>query len=427
MILLHYIYEILKSSYLLLFEMGPYLMLGLFFVAVLNFFFTKDIIIKYVGKDDFWSVLKASLFGVPLPLCSCGVIPTSAYLSKNGASRGAVVSFLISTPQTGIDSIIATYGMLGWVFAIFRPLVALISGVVGGTLIKYVKPEKEYIESTAASCEIEPPETVDKWQKAQNSIKYAFYNFLDDIAVQFLVGILIGGLISFFIPEKFFENSPVSNGLLGMLLMIAIGAPMYICATASIPIAVTLMMKGFSPGVAFVFLAVGPVTNAASFAILMKTLGKKTTISYVAIVSVLAIIFGYILDAVYNLAGFDNMAFLKMQHHHMHTVDSNPVMFIISIAFQMLFFIIITKKLIAKFKHITKKDNTMEQENYNKITIKGMECNHCVMNVTNAAKKVNGVEDIKVSLSDSSALIQGDYDFEELKKAIEEMGYTVQK
>lgn len=424
MIIIDSIWEIIKSAYMLLFEMGPYLMLGLFFVALLNFFFTKDLIIKYIGKDDFWSVLKASLFGVPLPLCSCGVIPTSAYMSKNGASRSAVVSFLISTPQTGIDSIIATYGMMGWVFAIFRPLVALISGVAGGSLIRYIKPEKEYLESSKASLSCDINIGLGPWAKLKNSVYYAFYSFLNDIAFQFVIGLMIGGLITYLIPEKFFENSSISNGLPGMLLMIAIGAPMYICATSSIPIAVSLMMKGFSPGVAFVFLAVGPVTNAASFAILMKTLGKKTTISYIAIVSVLAIIFGYILDGVYAVAGFDNMAFLQMSHSHHHMRETNPFIFSVSIAFQLLFAIIIINKLINKY---IRRNKIMENITGNKISIKGMECNHCVMTVTNAAKKVSGVRDIKVDLNDSSAIVDGDFDYDVLKKAIEDVGYTVSR
>lgn len=287
------IWGILSATVDMFLEMAPYLLLGLFFVGILHLFFTKELIVRHVGANNFSSVLKAALLGVPLPLCSCGVIPSAVFMAKNGASRGAVISFLISTPQTGIDSIIATYGMLGWVFAIFRPIAAFIMGIIGGiSALIFIKDDRvsmttqklaiERINSTDGidddGCglpEIDHKKLTIK-QKARTMFRYSFVEFLDDISGQFFVGLIISGLIAYFIPAEFFANTSISNGLPGMLLMILIGIPMYVCATASIPIAVTLMMKGFSPGVAFAFLAAGPATNAASLSILIKALGKKT-------------------------------------------------------------------------------------------------------------------------------------------------------
>jgi len=183
--------DILKAIFTLYIDMSPYLMLGLLFVALLNFFFTKEIIIKHVGKDNVWSVLKSALFGVPLPLCSCGVIPSAVYMAKNGASKGAVVSFLISTPQTGVDSIIATWGMLGPVFGIFRPFAAFIMGIFGGTVTRFLKNDTEEIPEKSTFINIEnytqksnPSAKPEMREKLINTLRYAFIEFIDDIAQQ---------------------------------------------------------------------------------------------------------------------------------------------------------------------------------------------------------------------------------------------------
>ena len=290
---------LLYETYLMFIEMAPYLLLGVIFVAFLNLFLTKQFVKNQIGKNNIWSIFKASIFGIPLPLCSCGVIPTAVYLSDSKASKSSVISFLISTPQTGVDSIIATYGMMGPVFAIFRPIAALFMGIFGGLLINTFKVESKDRKNAFSLNVLGSKDEVEKkplTQRIKSTLRYSFVEFIDDIVLQFLVGLLIAGAISYFVPAEFLEGTGLKSGFGGMLLMIVIGAPMYICATASIPIAVSLMLKGFSPGVAFVFLAVGPATNAASFAILSKSLGKQIVIVYLLIVMILSIISGYILD-----------------------------------------------------------------------------------------------------------------------------------
>jgi len=425
-----FIYDILKETFRLFFEMAPYLMLGLGFVALMNLFFTKDIIIKYVGKDNIWSVIKASMFGVPLPLCSCGVIPSTVYLSKNGASKGAVISFLISTPQTGIDSMIATYGMMGWIFAIYRPVVALIMGVIGGIIVRFVKTENKPDSDLSEIIDkkdkkyLFPDEKKDIFfVRLKKMLKYAFVEFLDDISMQFVVGLFISGIISYMIPDGFFSGSSIQNGILGMLIMMAVGIPMYVCATASIPIAVTLMLKGLSPGVAFVFLVTGPATNAASLSIIFNTLGKRVGITYLTVIAVCSIIFGYLLNYVFELAKVNPVAMFQQIHQHHHETVGNDWLYTI-VSF--IFLALIAASLIRKSNILKyfKKDRTLDTS-VQKINISGMTCNHCVMNVKSTISKIDGVTKVDVSLPDNAAFVEGNFDMANITKAIEDIGYKV--
>jgi len=413
-------------------EMAPYLLLGLLFVAVLNLFISKDIIVRHVGKKDFWSLLKSALFGVPLPLCSCGVIPTAVYMKKNGASNGATISFLISTPQTGIDSIMATYGMMGPVFAIFRPLAALIMGIVGGLTVHFF--DRENLDKNIGSSsknsmpkfinisDYVAPKKESFMVRLNKTIKYSFVEFIDDISGQFIVGLIIAGLIAYFLPAELIESSGIGNGFMGMIIMILIGIPMYVCATASIPIALTLMMKGFSPGVAFVFLVAGPATNAASIAIIMKTIGKTLTIIYLTTIIVLSILFGFILDWIFS--NF-NLNISDVMHSHIHGTGllNSTLNDFIAVLFLLLLVASIYRKYIRKY--FMKEKIATETES--KVNISGMTCNHCVMNVKKTIEKISGVQSVNVLLSENAAYIKGNFDIELLKKEIDEIGYKVEE
>ncbi len=320
----------LENLYLVFLDMSVYIMLGLFIVGILNSFVDKQKIKNQIGNNSLWSVIKASLIGVPLPLCSCGVVPTAVELKKLGGSNGAVVSFLVSTPQTGVDSIVATWGMLGPFMAFFRAIAAFISGIVSGIAVnifgKDVKintptggcgcgceEEAVKVESScgcgceeevvkvesSCGCGCEEPSKAsngDFATKFKKVFTYGFGSFLDEIAGHFIVGILISALISTVIPEDFFISYGLDGGIMSMLLMVLVGLPMYICSTSSIPVALSLVMKGLSPGAAFVFLFTGPVSNMASIIVIAKALGKKITAIYISSVVILAVLFGLLLD-----------------------------------------------------------------------------------------------------------------------------------
>ncbi|MCP4050960.1 MAG: SO_0444 family Cu/Zn efflux transporter, partial [bacterium] len=291
---------------------------------------------------NFLSVIKASVLGVPIPLCSCGVIPTALSLRKNKASKGAVISFLISTPQTGVDSILATYGMMGPVFAVFRPIVSFVMGVAGGVAINIFCKEDSHIkenkhqEEYCYQCKNEQLTTDSKpslLKKLKEAVNYAYFEFLDDISVNLITGIIIAGIISFFIPEDFFAEY-INNEFLSMLLMIVAGIPLYICATSSIPVAVALMIKGISPGAAFVFLAVGPATNAAAITVIIKEMGKKVLIIYLTVIVICSLFAGYILNIILDDANVSS--FLSSDHiHHGNggiLIQSITLLFIVFLA-----------------------------------------------------------------------------------------------
>lgn len=419
-------------------EMSPYILLGLVFVGILNMYFNKDLIIKHTGKNNLLSVLKASLFGIPLPLCSCGVIPTSVFMSKSGASKGSTVSFLTSTPQTGVDSIIATYGMMGGVFAVFRPFAALIMGITSGTLVKLFDRsernrfmELDTMESEDScddscsesscnddSCSTESNDENKTFkEKVKSSSKYAFVEFLDDISVQFIIGVIISGLIAYFLPAELIKSYSIQSGIIAMIIVSLFAAPMYVCATASIPIAVTLMMKGFSPGVAFVFLAVGPATNAASFSVLIKALGYKITMVYLISLLILSILMGYLLDFIFKYFSFNPVE--VMSHSHEGIFFTPEVKVILSVLFVILLGFSLKRKYFDKFKK-TKVEKDMKE-----YKIEGMSCNHCVMNVKNAISDLSGVDKVDVDLGTNKAFVEGDVDDSKLKENVEAVGYKV--
>jgi uncharacterized membrane protein YraQ (UPF0718 family) len=274
--------------------MAPYLLFGFFVAGVLSVLVSQRMVERHLGGRGLWPLLKASLFGIPLPLCSCSVIPVSMSLRKHGASKGATVSFLLSTPQTGVDSILVTLSLLGPVFAIFRPFAALATGLVGGTLVD--------IFGHAAEAGDKPPEKCtdeccadEKTSRIRKGLKYGFITLPRDIGRAMLVGLAVAALISALVPDGFFAEK-LGTGIFALLAMMFLGIPVYVCATASVPVAAALLMKGLTPGAVLVFLMTGPATNAASFVTIWKILGRATAITYLATVAGCALLSGILLD-----------------------------------------------------------------------------------------------------------------------------------
>ena len=301
---------VLITSWNLLLEMSPYLLLGFLAAGILNFLIPKDKIYKHFAGNDFKASFKAALFGVPLPICSCGVIPVAAYLRDKGAGKGATVSFLASTPTTGIDSILATYSLLGPLFAIIRPAAAFFAGIFGGTLTNITensqKPKKNlYSEGhSCSSCSTEKASSPGIMAKIKNVFSYAFFDLVGDVGKWILLGILIGGVIGFLIPGDIIGKY-LGTPWLAYPLMLLVSIPMYICATGSIPIAASLILKGMTPGAGLVFLIAGPATNVATLSFTGGKLGKKTLLMYLLSIVTTAVLFGLLLDLIWILSGKD--------------------------------------------------------------------------------------------------------------------------
>jgi uncharacterized membrane protein YraQ (UPF0718 family)/copper chaperone CopZ len=422
-----YVLLMIQSFFLeiirLLGEMAPYLTLGFVLAGLLNAFVPKQTVVRHLGKESVGSAIKAAMIGVPLPLCSCGVVPTGVGLLKRGASRAATVSFLISTPQTGVDSIAVTYGFFGWVFAIFRPVAAFLSGIVGGVASLLVKQD-EASENHWLKYHIKDEDALEEangvlgiGKKLLSGMRFAFIELLGDIAFWLVVGLAVATVISMAVPPNFFsENLP--RGWTQMLVMMLFGIPLYVCSTASIPIAAVLMTKGISAGAAFVFLVTGPATNAATMLIIGRVMGWRVLAVYLGSIFLLALGFGIGLDWLTGATGIHVMP--MMEHDH----RLNPII-TWGTAGLLTFFIVLhfMKKLESKLAR--KKTAEIEGSNMD-IKIEGMHCSHCVKTVTQALKNTPGVTFVEVFLDSGSAHVEGNQlNRDTLAYAIEEVGYRV--
>lgn len=322
--------EICSEFWITLTAMSPYLLFGFLVAGIMSVLLSPETVETHLGRRGIWPVIKASLFGVPLPLCSCGVIPVTVSLRKHGASRGACISFLLSTPQTGIDSLFVTYSLLGPVFAIFRPLIAFMTGIIGGFAVQAITPAGTQTEADSdTNGNLNSDAGIDDKSKAkvqcQSScceknqenklvklLKYAFISLPKDIGAPMLTGLIIAALMSAFIPEDFVLDGVEKLGLFGtMVVMMVLGIPVYVCATASVPLAAVMIAKGISPGAALVFLMTGPATNAAAFATIWKVMGGKTAIIYILTVILCALGSGLLLEAL-----FPDLGVTLKEHHH---------------------------------------------------------------------------------------------------------------
>jgi uncharacterized membrane protein YraQ (UPF0718 family) len=281
--------------------MSPYLLFGFLVAGILHVMIRPETVERHLGGRGLLQVVKASLFGVPLPLCSCGVIPVAVSLRKSGAGRGAVTSFLISTPQTGVDSIFVTFSLLGPVYAVFRPVAAFVSGILGGSAVSLIEKEETAAPGRDHSGACAACGAPARKKGLRQALSYGFITLPRDINKALIAGVLIAGVIGALVPDDFFAAF-LGGGLVSMLVMAVAGIPIYVCATASVPIAAALIAKGVSPGAALVFLMTGPATNAATIFAVSKVMGRRTAGIYLASVALTAIAGGLLLDGIYSAA-----------------------------------------------------------------------------------------------------------------------------
>lgn len=314
--------EFLQALWSYIVVSAPYLLLGLALSGLIKQFIPMEKVKKWLGGNNLASVTRASLVGVPLPLCSCSVIPTAVTLRKSGASKASTSSFLISTPESGVDSMAVTYAMMDLPMTILRPLAAFFSALLAGGLQMVFNKEEDAkadssIEASAgASCcsknksatNIKDPLS----QKIKNSFRYGFSDLIDDIAVWLAFGLLLGAAIQVMVPDNFFESMTMNQS---RFLILLVGIPVYICASATTPIAASLILKGMSPGTALLLLLVGPATNASNIMVLQKYIGKKGVALNVAAVIIAALAFSYLTDFLY-IQYFETNWAISMVHDH---------------------------------------------------------------------------------------------------------------
>lgn len=408
-------------------EMSPYLLLGFLIAGLMHAFVPGSFYSRYLSGRKFASVIYAALFGIPLPLCSCGVIPTAMSLRREGASKGAVVSFLIATPQTGVDSIFATYSLMGLPFALIRPIAALVTAVLGGAFVNEndndngQHPNSPHRGGDVAQRQrgsSSNPTLVGRFREA---LRFGFIEMMEDIGKWLVIGLCIAGLITVFVPDSLFAIFR-DNTLMSMLLVLALSIPMYLCATGSIPIAVALMMKGLTPGAALVLLMAGPASNAASILVINKVLGRKTLVLYLFSIIFGAIAFGCGIDYLLPREWFTSALIGNNACCH---EDSSIFQWGCTILMAILLLNIVRMKMTHHDHHHNHHCCHCHAEDQTiTLTVQGMNCNHCSTNVQKVLMSCNGVEEVTVSLQDGKAVVVGEnMNADELRNAVRSIGF----
>ncbi|MCK5813761.1 MAG: SO_0444 family Cu/Zn efflux transporter [Cocleimonas sp.] len=311
--------EFLYNFWALLNSIAVFILIGVVIAGVFKLLLPDAFVKKHLGQHNFTANIKAAVLGIPLPLCSCSVIPFISALRKSGASKSATQTFLIATPITGADSIMATYGVFGWVFTLYRVISSVVIALIAGLLtLLFVKEDDISPTEKPKYSRIDPknkPPLVaypvgkplnikvvkaeDQQGKVQQILSYAFDDIYKDIAKSLMIGIIIGALIVTFMPENLSDYIS-SSVFLNYALVLAISMPLYVCATASIPLGLSLLAAGFSPGAAFIFLTAGPATNTITMSVVLKTLGKTSLIIYLSSVLIGSLLFGFLFDSFFS-------------------------------------------------------------------------------------------------------------------------------
>ena len=342
-------------------ESAPWLLMGFTVAGLMKAFVPSELLAKHLGEPGLMATVKAALLGAPLPLCSCGVIPAALGLRRSGASKAATTSFLISTPETGVDSVTVSYAMLGPFIAIIRPIAAISSAITAGLLVGADKDEPTPItsEPTQPCCAIKTPEPepsccseLDAETSApetiatrlKDSMTFTFVDLIKDISLWLLIGLGIAAAVKTYVPTEFLAQW--GDGFMAFVVMALIGVPMYICALASTPIAAGLLFSGVSPGATLVFMLVGPATNIATMGLVKRELGNRALAAYLGSVVGVGFAFGYLTN---YLAGQWNIDFLA-QTQTAHAMHNTPIATASAIVLAGLMIYALGSKYLTNFK-----------------------------------------------------------------------------
>jgi len=403
----------------MLHEMSPYLLLGFLIAGVLHAFVPTSVYARYLSGTGWRSVVAAALFGIPLPLCSCGVLPTAVSLRRSGASRAASTSFLIATPQTGVDSIAATYSMMGLPFAILRPVAALVTAMLGGNVVGAIerRGHLEDVDGCGDSCSTAEPLKPTLWGRLVEALRYGFYEMIQNIGRWLVLGLVVATLITVLVPDDFFQTY-ARWPLLNMVVIVLVAVPMYICATGSIPIAAALMMKGLSPGCALVMLMAGPAANMASMLVISKSFGRKAMWAYLASIVLGAIAFGVVVD---YWPGLRETFVSAMPHHHgamSHQMPITWLNWVCSIFLIAMLVVGMGSNYWKSYKIKHNKTTAMKE-----FKVRGMMCNHCKATVEKGLAQLEGAEKETVDLAQGIAYVEGNVDDAAVRAKVIELGF----
>lgn len=429
-------------------EMSPYLLLGFLLAGLMHAFVPGRYYTRYLSAPTLGSVVRAALFGIPLPLCSCGVIPTAMSLRREGASHGAVVSFLIATPQTGVDSIIATFSLMGLPFAALRPFAALVTAVLGGAVTNAFSARQHPSAAASPSVPRVSAEGSPTFTRRLGiALDYAFRDMMADIGKWLVIGLVVAGLITVLVPDSLFHIFQ-GNTWASMLLVLCIAVPMYLCATGSIPIAVALMLKGLTPGAALVLLMAGPACNMASILVIDKVLGRRTLLAYILSIVAGAVAFGCLVDWLQFSGHIDFLASLTATASCCAGGDSLLSWLCTALLAALLLNALVLPKLglgtghechchdrdghashTADGAHTADGDacagNACDSAT-RVYRIKGMSCSHCATACRQAIAAQHGVTAVSVSLAEGTATVAGTARESDIRQAVETLGFKME-
>ena len=401
----------IASIWFILCELSPWLLLGMFLSGLLHVILpTKFVRQKLRG---FSGVLKSVAIGVPLPLCSCGVIPAGIGLKKDGASSGAAVGFLISTPQTGVDSMLVSASFFGWPFALFKLISAAVMGILGGVWIdrKLDDPAEKTGELNVLHGDPQGHNHVSDKQKSWGQLVPHAIDMLRSIWVWLLVGVIVTAIIDQFNIEPLTAQINEWGLLPAMVLVLLFSIPLYVCATASVPIAAALVNSGLPPAVALVFLMAGPATNVATMGAIRSNLGTRSLAIYLSTIVVGSMVTAYLFDSLVAVTTIAGGA-------HVHNVTAWWAQMSAAIVLAL-----IGMFTFEKLKRRMTSAKIASDSSGQTIAIDGMSCGNCVRKLETLIESQTGVESVKVDLVGGRAMVVGDFDLQQLKQKITESGF----
>ena len=393
----------LQSTWAITLELAPWLLLGAIIAGVLHVALPPGFVKRaFVGRRG---VLTAVALGVPLPLCSCGVIPAGLGLKKDGASDGAAVGFLISTPQTGVDSVLVSASFLGWPFAIFKLVAAGLTGLIGGWLTDAITDPEPLAPAPAAAPVEAPPRTLGAaWAHAIEVLR-SIWKWL-------LFGVLLSAFITTVLPPSWLASVGGDNHLIGLAMALLISIPLYVCATASVPIAAALVAGGLPAGAALVFLMAGPATNLATLGAVYRTLGRKALSVYLGTIVIGSVVLAYAFDALFPLS-------ITAPHLHVHEASLLAQATAVLLVGMMLWFA--SEDMRA---WLGRRTAAAPGSASLTIGVEGMTCQGCVRKLTRVLGEDARVQSVTVELEPGTATVEGGLDAESLGTLVRSAGFV---
>ena len=432
-----FLLRFLGDTWLLTAEMAPYLILGFGVAGLLHVFLPIGFVTRHLGGETLGPVTKASLLGIPLPLCSCGVLPVAASLRTAGAGKAPTLSFLITTPVTGVDSLAATWALMGWLFTLVRLGVSLAIGMAVGIIMMLIdrterKPAEpladdrlNMLPATGADCvACEVVEPKQGWTgKLRDAATYGFVELPVNIASSIMVGLLLGGLITAALPPGFVAEH-LGVGLLGLLVSVAVAVPLYVCSTGSIPIAAGMMVAGFSPGAALAFLIAGPATNMVAMTTVRRLLGGRALAVYLSAIFFGALGFGLLFDLLLPAGN----SWVHAQMTHVHGEHGLALWKIVGGVVLLAGIVVLYLKNSPWLKKIFRRESGQgedEMENRVRFQVPDMTCNHCKTTVTKALKAFGQVDEVDVDLDtkDVKVSLNAELDEQAMLDALKRAGF----